>query len=79
MSLSLAQSVVCGTVVAVIGWRKQTRRRGQTVLVATLSVLVANVANLVILQVRPSLFYSHTEVWPRCQDIDGRVRRVVNV
>ncbi|XP_045106479.1 serine/threonine-protein kinase LMTK3-like isoform X2 [Portunus trituberculatus] len=44
-------SVVCGLVVGVLAWRGRALRRGQVVLVATLSVLVANVANLVILQV----------------------------
>lgn len=44
-------SGVCGLVLGVIGWKKQTIKRGQLILVATLSVLVANVANLVILQV----------------------------
>lgn len=44
-------SVVCGLVVGVLAWRGRALVRGQVVLVATLSVLVANVANLVILQV----------------------------
>ncbi|XP_063888306.1 titin-like isoform X2 [Scylla paramamosain] len=46
-----AWSVVCGLVVGVLAWRGRALKRGQVVLVATLSVLVANVANLVILQV----------------------------
>lgn len=46
-----AWSSVCGLVVGVLAWRGKALQRGQVVLVATLSVLVANVANLVILQV----------------------------
>ncbi|XP_047472447.1 uncharacterized protein LOC125027415 isoform X2 [Penaeus chinensis] len=56
-------SSMCGTVVATIGWTGQTMRRGQMVLVATLSVLVTNVANLVIIQVGENgVFLSESDV-----------------
>ncbi|KAK7082462.1 hypothetical protein SK128_026526 [Halocaridina rubra] len=42
---------MCGLIVAIIGWKQQTMRKGQVILVACLSVLVAEVANLVIIQV----------------------------
>ncbi|KAK4289906.1 hypothetical protein Pmani_037156 [Petrolisthes manimaculis] len=56
-------SGLCGLVVASIGWKKQAMRRGQVILVATLSVLVADVANLVILQVGEHGVFLSDEDW----------------
>ncbi|XP_071517583.1 uncharacterized protein [Panulirus ornatus] len=56
-------SGMCGIIVGVIGWRKQAMQRGQMVLMATLSVLMADVANLVILQVGENgLFLSEDDL-----------------
>ncbi|XP_068209891.1 uncharacterized protein [Palaemon carinicauda] len=42
---------ICGVILGTIGWKQQTLRKGQVILVASLSVLVVEVANLVIIQV----------------------------
>lgn len=56
-------SGMCGIIVGIIGWRNQAMQRGQMVLMATLSVLMANVANLVILQVGENgLFLSEDDL-----------------
>ncbi|ROT79595.1 hypothetical protein C7M84_001676 [Penaeus vannamei] len=56
-------SPACAEPWATIGWTGQTMRRGQMVLVATLSVLVTNVANLVIIQVGENgVFLSESDV-----------------